>query len=272
MTGEFAELARWLRDEGLALLPTTDALLLVDDGESRFRIDRTSGGWVVKKSLRGAPLVAQMSSTHWEDVDRYVVMLYLGTARESRGLSRLRRLVKLDAEGNAVPADDWGLHSADGGGFVLTGPEGHRVWFDGDIPAAEFSRYAVYTADELRAQTALADAPLAESRPAGAPTGIDPPGDMITPDDAVRAAEHLLREQSGETGADLVVVGAPSEISGHWVVGYNSRAYVEEGDVASALAGNGPIAVPQSGAPPFFLSPVRTAIDQLGDEAPEIDP
>ncbi|KAA9149594.1 hypothetical protein F6B41_21940 [Microbacterium lushaniae] len=161
MTDSSTDLARWLTDEGLELLPSTDAFLLVDDGEARFRIDRTSDGWVVSKSLRGAPMVAQMSSSDWEDVDRYVVMLYLGTARESRGLSRLRRLVELGPEGTAVPAEGWSLQRGDDGGFVLTGPDGHRVWFDGDIAAAAFSRYAVYTADELRAQAAVADAPLA---------------------------------------------------------------------------------------------------------------
>ncbi|MCK6066613.1 MULTISPECIES: hypothetical protein [Microbacterium] len=159
-----AQLARWLTDEGLELLPSKDAHLLLDDGESRVRIDRTGDGWVLSRSLRDAKPLREVSSRRWQDVERYVVMLYLGSARESRGLSRLAPLVELDAEGTAVVREGWNLRSGDEGGVLLTGPDGAQIWFSSDIAAAAFSRYAVYSADELRAQGSIADAPLARRR------------------------------------------------------------------------------------------------------------
>lgn len=155
------DLARWLAGEGLELLPSTDALLLVDDGEARFRIDRSGDGWTVSKSLRSGPFGARMSSSRWEDIERYVVMLYLGSVREAKGLSRLRPLVELDAGGGAIAAEGWSLQNGAEGGSILGAPDGRALWFASDIDAAAFSRYAAYSPAELRAQAAAADAPLA---------------------------------------------------------------------------------------------------------------
>lgn len=155
------DLVRWLAGEGLEMLASTDAVLLVDDGEARVRVDRSDDGWIVSKSLRSEPFSARMSSADWEDVDRFVVMLYLGSARESRGLSRLKRLGELGADGIAVAAEGWSVQRGADGGWLLDGPHARRRWFASDLDAAAFSRYAVYSADELRRHATLAEAPLA---------------------------------------------------------------------------------------------------------------
>jgi len=151
VTEEFPGLVRWLRAEGLELLPSSDAVLLVDDGEARFRIDRLPDGWTVSKSLRGAPMSLQLSSNRAEDIDRYLVMVYLRSPREPRGLGGERRLVERGADGTPIPAGGWSLAPDASGGVVLTAADGHRVWFAHDIAAAAFSRYAQYSADDLRA-------------------------------------------------------------------------------------------------------------------------
>lgn len=87
---------------------------------------------------------------------------------------------------------------------------------------------------------------------------------MISREEAVQVAESMLRELNTSDGVDRVVLGEPTDVAGHWVIGYNSRAYVEDGDIISALAGNGPIAVPRSGEPAFFLTSTRPAAEQLG--------
>ncbi|UCZ59006.1 YrhB domain-containing protein [Mycolicibacterium phocaicum] len=60
-----------------------------------------------------------------------------------------------------------------------------------------------------------------------------------------------------------VLVGEPVDYESWWVQGYQSRAFVEDGDENAALAGNGPIVVPKDGSAPFQLSSALPAAVQM---------
>ncbi|WP_231562938.1 YrhB domain-containing protein [Microbacterium mangrovi] len=82
---------------------------------------------------------------------------------------------------------------------------------------------------------------------------------MIDADAAKRIVAEMLEEAETRGGPACVVVGEPIDFDRWWVQGYQSRAFVEDGDFLSALAGNGPIAVPKDGSPPFALSAAEPA-------------
>lgn len=85
---------------------------------------------------------------------------------------------------------------------------------------------------------------------------------------ATDLARSLLDADESSDGIARVFVGAPRLIHDHWVFGYNSRRYVENGDVMAAFAGNGPIAVPVDAArEPFHLRPVPSIASQLKPNA-----
>lgn len=66
--------------------------------------------------------------------------------------------------------------------------------------------------------------------------------------------EAILAEHTATGGVPYVLVGEPVDYEFWWVQGYQSRAFVEDGDENAALAGNGPIVVPKDGSAPFQLS------------------
>lgn len=83
-------------------------------------------------------------------------------------------------------------------------------------------------------------------------------------DTATGLARSLLDASERADGIARAFVGDPRLINGHWVFGYSSRRFVEDGDVMAALAGNGPIAVPIDETwPPFHLSGSTPAEVQL---------
>lgn len=86
----------------------------------------------------------------------------------------------------------------------------------------------------------------------------------IDAEGARRIVLSVLAEWEAAGGIPCVPVGDPVDHGDWWVQGYQSRAFVEGGDVDAALAGNGPIAVPKDGRPPFALSAASPAADQLG--------
>ncbi len=56
-------------------------------------------------------------------------------------------------------------------------------------------------------------------------------------------AEKVLDEQVRPTVGEDIVVTTVREYPACWVVGYNTRAYVETGAISHALAGGGPIII-----------------------------
>lgn len=81
--------------------------------------------------------------------------------------------------------------------------------------------------------------------------------------EATEILRRLLTEWEKETGRALLPVGEPVDCGTHWVQGYQGRAYVLEGDIGAALAGNGPVAIPKDGSAPFVLSPTEPVEDQM---------
>jgi hypothetical protein len=72
--------------------------------------------------------------------------------------------------------------------------------------------------------------------------------------DAFEAAQRFLDE---EIRAELdveIVISRCDELEDAWSFGYNSRAFLEAGNISFALAGNGPVIVPKSGADPYIGS------------------
>lgn len=70
--------------------------------------------------------------------------------------------------------------------------------------------------------------------------------------DAFESAQRLLDDVIRPEHPSEIVICRSEEEEDGWSFGYNSRSFVEEGDIMSALAGNGPIMVPRSGANPYI--------------------
>lgn len=71
---------------------------------------------------------------------------------------------------------------------------------------------------------------------------------------ARRVVRELLARAEAAGGVPCVLVGDTEDYGRWWVQGYQSRAFVEDGDIMRALAGNGPFAIPKDGSEPFALS------------------
>jgi hypothetical protein len=66
---------------------------------------------------------------------------------------------------------------------------------------------------------------------------------MLTSDQATAIAKRYLIEASIQMGAELTLVGPPQKHERGFLFPFNSRAYVETGDLNYALAGNFPFVV-----------------------------
>jgi hypothetical protein len=80
---------------------------------------------------------------------------------------------------------------------------------------------------------------------------------------ATEVLEALLASWEKENGLACLPVGEPVEYGPYWVQGYQGRAFVLEGDVSAALAGNGPVAIPKDGSEPLVLSPTEPVEIQM---------
>ena len=80
---------------------------------------------------------------------------------------------------------------------------------------------------------------------------------MTILEDAFKSAQQLLDELIRPEHEPEIVISTCEETDVSWIFGYNSRPFLEAGDIVSALAGNGPIVVPKSGAPPYIGSVFR---------------
>ncbi len=87
---------------------------------------------------------------------------------------------------------------------------------------------------------------------------------MISEIEAVQIANRVVAEISQSAGEKLVVVESRTvRLSEGWLFFYNSKLFVETGDVMYSLAGNGPIYVGQSGSVHKLSSAVPWE-DQIG--------
>lgn len=70
--------------------------------------------------------------------------------------------------------------------------------------------------------------------------------------DAFEAAQQFLDRGIRAKRDVEIVINKCEEMSDGWAFYYDSRAFLEEGDILSALAGNGPVIVPKSGLNPYI--------------------
>lgn len=66
---------------------------------------------------------------------------------------------------------------------------------------------------------------------------------MIDEATAAGLAQAFLKGHAEETDLDRVVMGQPFELSDSYLVSYQTRRFVETGDINHALAGNLPVLV-----------------------------
>jgi hypothetical protein len=71
-------------------------------------------------------------------------------------------------------------------------------------------------------------------------------------DDARRVAVSVLNSRYPEFAAGEWVISGVEEFDAAWAFSYNSRDFLDTGDVTHSLAGNGALVVPKSGDEPWF--------------------
>lgn len=72
--------------------------------------------------------------------------------------------------------------------------------------------------------------------------------------DAYEAAQRYLDEVIRPEHPEEILIARCEEVDEGWSFGYNTRDFLEGGDVSASLVGNGPIFVPQDGGPPSVSS------------------
>ena len=90
--------------------------------------------------------------------------------------------------------------------------------------------------------------------------------DTMDAEAARQVVRELLARAEDAGGVPCVLVGDIEDYGRWWVQGYQSRAFVEDGDIMRALAGNGPFVIPKNGSEPFTLSsaePTDVQIERL---------
>jgi len=88
----------------------------------------------------------------------------------------------------------------------------------------------------------------------------------VTRDEAVAIAEDVLdREVRSEIDEEIELTEV-REFRTCWVVGYNTRAYLETGSVVHALAGGGPIIINRGTGHARIGTSAVPAEDQLDEE------
>lgn len=84
--------------------------------------------------------------------------------------------------------------------------------------------------------------------------------------DAYEAAQAFLDRVVRPSMPDDIVIASCVEFPSAWTFGYNSRAFLSDGEFRRALAGNGPVVVPKSGADPYLGGSGTPISAQLGEE------
>ncbi|MGC4744951.1 YrhB domain-containing protein [Micromonospora sp. DT201] len=92
----------------------------------------------------------------------------------------------------------------------------------------------------------------------------------MTDEEAREIASAFLAERIDEIRTGEWVVTGAWEHETAWSVGYQSRAFVESGRISDALAGNGPVVVPKSGADPWLSWSGRPVEEQIAEGRPTL--
>ncbi|MEV6368794.1 YrhB domain-containing protein [Micromonospora musae] len=92
----------------------------------------------------------------------------------------------------------------------------------------------------------------------------------MTDEEAREVAFAFLADRTDKVRAgEWVIIGA-WEHETAWSVGYQSRAFIESGDIHDSLVGNGPVVVPKSGADPWLAWSGRPVEEQLAEGRPTL--
>lgn len=75
--------------------------------------------------------------------------------------------------------------------------------------------------------------------------------------DAYAIAQSFLDELVRPKHVSEIVIARCKEVDEGWEFDYNSREFLEGGEVRASLAGNGPVVVPRSGTAPYIGSVFR---------------
>lgn len=94
----------------------------------------------------------------------------------------------------------------------------------------------------------------------------------MTEDEARETASTLLAERFSEFRSGEWVLTDVEEFETAWAFNYQSRAFVETRALAHALAGNGALVVPKSGAEPWFAWPGADTASQVVNGRSALEP
>jgi hypothetical protein len=71
-------------------------------------------------------------------------------------------------------------------------------------------------------------------------------------EDAFRAAQRFLNDVIRPEHQVEIVINSCEEMDEGWAFAYDSRAFIEQGEISKALVGNAQIIVPKSGEIPYI--------------------
>lgn len=92
----------------------------------------------------------------------------------------------------------------------------------------------------------------------------------MTDEEARELAFAFLADRSDQIRTGEWVIVGTREHEAAWSVGYQSRAFIESGDISRALVGNGPVVVPKSGADPWMAWSGRPVEEQIAEGRPTL--
>lgn len=94
----------------------------------------------------------------------------------------------------------------------------------------------------------------------------------VTEEEAREMATSLLTDRYPEFRAGEWVLTGAEEYESAWAFSYNSREYVETGELRHALAGNGALVVPKSGEDPWFAWSGADTASQIAQGRSALEP
>jgi hypothetical protein len=92
----------------------------------------------------------------------------------------------------------------------------------------------------------------------------------VTDEEARELAFAFLAKQSDHLRTGEWVITGAEEHETAWSVSYQSRAFIETGDITRSLVGNGPVVVPKSGADPWLAWSGRPVEEQIAEGRPTL--
>lgn len=81
--------------------------------------------------------------------------------------------------------------------------------------------------------------------------------------DAYEAAQRYLTDHVRGAEGNEVVIASAAEYPSAWSFGYNTRRFLENGDLGASMIGNGPVVVPKNGGPIYLAQSGSPVEDQL---------